>query len=67
MGTPLISDISDAPFELEGMVMLEPDEHNLPSPICVYETEESLDQDPEDEDTAFENLPPHKKGYILKW
>ena len=61
MATPLISDISNDHSELEGIVKLELDEHDLPPPIYVYETEESLDQDPEDEDAAFENLPPHKQ------
>ena len=66
MATPLISDISDDHSEFEGVVKLELDEHDLPPPKYVYETEESSDQDPEDEDTAFEKLPPHKQRLYNK-
>ena len=49
------------PLSLENVVKLKPNECELPSPLYVYETEESLDQDPENEDIAFEDLPPHKQ------
>ena len=64
MATPIISDISNISnkqSELEGVVKLEPDKQELKSLQYVYETAESTDQDPEDEDVAFEDLPPHKQ------
>ena len=61
MATPIISNISDEQSELEGVVKLEPDEWELKSPQYDYETDESTDQDPEDEDVAFEDLPPCKQ------
>ena len=67
MATPIISDISDEHSELEGIVKLEPDKQELKSPQYVYKTNESTDQDPEDEDVAFEDLPLISRDFTMKW
>ena len=67
MVTPIISDISDEQSEVEEVVKLEPDKRELRSPQYVYETDESTDQDPEDEDVAFEDLPHINKDFTMKW
>ena len=44
----LISDISDEPSDIEGVVK-------------IYETNEDTEEDPTGKDTVFGELPPHKQ------
>ena len=41
----------------KGIVKLDVDEKELPKLQYVYETEEDMEEDPLDEDDAFEQLP----------
>ena len=60
MATPLISDLSDEQSEMEGVVKLKINEEELMSPQH-YKMEEDTEEDPSDEDTVFDELPPHKQ------
>ena len=49
------------PVETEEVIKLEVDEEQLPPLQYIYETDETTDEDPSDEEEAFKQMPPQKQ------
>ena len=48
-------------LEVEGVIKLNVDEKQLPKLQNIYETDKDTEEDPLDEDDAFEQLPPREQ------
>ena len=59
--SPFHSIPADEPSEIKEIVKVEVNELHLPPLQYVYETDETSDEDPSDEEKAFNQLPPRKQ------
>ena len=59
--SPNIMASTQEPVETEEVIKLEVDEEQLPPLQYIYETDETTDEDPSDEEEAFKQMPPQKQ------